>query len=73
MQLRVDQGTLAAVLRCQEWVCGINLGYGFMQMGERQEVAIPDLSGLGLQLGDLDRKLVKDLQAVPDKIVPVKR
>ena len=44
-----------------------------MQMGERQEVPLVDLSGLGSQLRDLDRKLVKDLEVVPDKIMPVKR
>ena len=57
----------------KKWSHGYHPVCGFVQMGERQEVAIPDLSGLGLQLGDLDRKLVKDLEAVPDKIVPVKR
>lgn len=45
----------------------------FVQMGERQEVPLVDLSGLGSQLRDLDRKLVKDLEAVPDKVGPVKR
>lgn len=42
-------------------------------MGERQEVALVDLSGLGSQLRDLDRKLVKDLETIPDKVGPVKR
>ena len=42
-------------------------------MGERQEAALVDLSGLGSQLRDLDRKLVKDLEVVPDKIASVKR
>ena len=42
-------------------------------MGQRQEVALKDLSGLGSQLRDLDRKLVKDLEAVPEKVIPVKR
>ena len=42
-------------------------------MGERQEVALIDLSGLGSQLRDLDRKLVKDLEIVPEKLMPVKR
>lgn len=42
-------------------------------MGERQEVPLVDLSGLGSQLRDLDRRLVKDLEAVAEKIVPVKR
>ena len=44
-----------------------------LQMGERQEVPLVDLSGLGSQLGDLDRKLVKDLETVPDKIASAKR
>ncbi|KAL3157712.1 hypothetical protein ABBQ32_012143 [Trebouxia sp. C0010 RCD-2024] len=43
------------------------------EMGERQEVPLVDLSGLGSQLRDLDRRLVKDLEAVAEKIVPVKR
>ena len=45
----------------------------FVQMGERQEAPLLDLSGLGSQLRDLDRKLVKDMEPVVDKIVPVKR
>ena len=43
------------------------------QMVQRQEAAIPDLSGLGSQLGDLDKRLVKDLEVVPDKIGTMKR
>ena len=42
-------------------------------MGERQEVPLVDLSGLGSQLKELDRKLVKDLETVPDKVGPIKR
>ena len=45
----------------------------FVQMGERQEAPLVDLSGLGSQLRDLDRKLVKHMEHVVDKIVPVKR
>ena len=38
------------------------------QMEVRQEGPLVDLSGLGSQLKDLDRKLVKDLElAVPEK------
>ncbi|DBA82705.1 TPA: hypothetical protein ACH3X1_006940 [Trebouxia sp. C0004] len=44
------------------------------EMGQRQDPPLVDLSGLGSQLGDLDRKLVKDLEAVaPDKSGTVKR
>ncbi len=44
------------------------------QMGQRQDPPLVDLSGLGSQLGDLDRKLVKDLEAVaPDKSGTIKR
>lgn len=42
-------------------------------MVQKQEAAIPDLSGLGSQLGDLDKKLVKDLEIVPDKIATMRR
>ena len=42
-------------------------------MVQKQEAAIPDLSGLGSQLGDLDKKLVKDLEVVPDKIATMRR
>lgn len=44
-----------------------------VQMVQKQEAAIPDLSGLGSQLGDLDKRLVKDLEVVPDKIGTMKR
>lgn len=40
----------------------------YVQMGVRHEAPLIDLSGLGSQLGDLDRKLVKDLEApAPEK------
>lgn len=43
-------------------------------MGQRQDPPLLDLSGLGSQLGDLDRKLVKDLEAAPpDKSGTIKR
>ena len=38
-------------------------------MGVRQETPLADMSGLGSQLRDLDRKLVKDLEvAMPEKL-----
>ena len=45
-----------------------------VQMGQRQDPPLVDLSGLGSQLGDLDRKLVKDLEAAaPTKSGTIRR
>ncbi len=45
-----------------------------VQMGQRQDAPLVDLSGLGSQLGDLDRKLVKDLEAAaPTKSGTIRR
>lgn len=44
-----------------------------VQMVQKQEAPLPDLSGLGSQLGDLDKKLVKDFDMVPDKVAIVRR
>ena len=45
-----------------------------VQMGQRQDPPLVDLSGLGSQLGDLDRKLVKDLgTAAPTKSGTMRR
>ncbi|KAL0052582.1 hypothetical protein WJX82_004239 [Trebouxia sp. C0006] len=44
------------------------------EMGQRQDSPLVDLSGLGSQLGDLDRKLVKDLEAAaPAKSGTIRR
>lgn len=44
-----------------------------LQMGHRQEAPLVDLSGLGSQLGDLDRKLIKDLEAAAPEKGTIKR
>ena len=44
-----------------------------LQMVQKQEAAIPDMSGLGSQLGDLDKRLLKDLEVQPEKIGTMRR